>query len=625
MPFSERTARFREQREQEQQQRRAEERRQSALDQRLEDDREHQRQEERREEAAREWREVEASLEAARVRHATLREQLRSHKVAENREAARRREQRNLFLSELREGLRARRVEAETALKPEQSDRSEKQPTRPLAKKAADPSRTRRNDEKPAERKSDKKHARAASESESAQKNSGRIKPAGLRIEPVPHRPLPERRPQRRDESRDISARRGLRRGLPRSLPKEEKSGGVHPIDALRATIVKRRRQEKRRAERITARVDEARSRQQAVRDPRQRREDQQREAPDTTPENHPSSPLVDRIPSGAISDSLPWLVVRGNQIVTLNGDPIILRGISLLGMDTASPDAQRGFAAGAGITAPVLDAILAWGANLIRLAINQDRVTQGFATWNSADYLADLDRIVEYAASHGAYTLLSLRETNNPIQGEPQPGHDSIAMWRLLGQRYAGEPAVLFDLYTGPHTTIEDDSNSSADDWTLWTTWVQIAVADLRLVHPRSLCFVSGLEAGTNLSGFPVIGTNGEPIPNLVYTAQLFPSLPNPLRAAAALAGRRPVLISEWGGSGAHISWGQQTALILRSAGIGWVAAHWNGEPPLVSDLNSRSVPTGFGNVVAREMILAGESPRAMQRSVAVFPFSNN
>jgi len=304
---------------------------------------------------------------------------------------------------------------------------------------------------------------------------------------------------------------------------------------------------------------------------------------------------------------------VRGSSLVTTAGDPIILRGVSLLGMDAAPPHPEGGFAGGAGVTEETLDAALGWGGAVVRIAINRDRVLGRSAHWSRRDYLADLDGIIRHAAHRGAYTLLSLRRldeesvfgtaagTANPIP--PQPDYGTIRMWRLLGERYADEPAVLFDLHTAPHAALPDDRSGFDTDWDRWTLWVQMAVAELRRVHPRAVCVVCGLKWGTDLSGFPVLGTGGNPIPNLVYGAHLAPSRHSPWPAVESLAHRHPVFITEWRGDDAHITWGERMALALAAAGVGWTAAHWDGDPPLVRTVGRRSLRTGFGTVVHRAL----------------------
>ena len=290
--------------------------------------------------------------------------------------------------------------------------------------------------------------------------------------------------------------------------------------------------------------------------------------------------------------------------------------------MDGAPPDAERGFAAGAGITDSAIDAILAWGANVIRVSINRQRVLNGSGTWTAEHYLRDLDWIVRRAAEAGAYTMLSLRRldestvfgTRSSSSGvrtpnviAPQPDYDTVGMWRVLGARYSDEPAVLFDLYTSPHAALADDLTGFDTDWNLWTLWVRLMVAEMRRMHPRALCLVSGLTWATDMSGLPVIGTEGEPVPNLVYTAHLSPNLESPWIAMRALGRWHPLFVTEWGAN-TEIGWCERTALVLRDAGIGWTAAHWNGEPSLARATGrqtSPTAPTPFGLVVRRALAL--------------------
>jgi hypothetical protein len=256
----------------------------------------------------------------------------------------------------------------------------------------------------------------------------------------------------------------------------------------------------------------------------------------------------------------------------------------------------------------------------VIRLAINRGRVLSGAGPWNAFDYLRELDRLIDRAARGGAYTMLSLRRldevtafgTRTNEQGvrvphdiAPQPDVDSVGMWRLIAERYAQEPAVLFDLYTAPHAPLPDDLTGYDTDWDRWTLWVQLAVADMQLVHPGPLCFVAGLDDGSDFSGFPVPGTAGDPIPGLVYAAHLSPRSPAMESCLRALARRQPVFVTEWGGRDADIAWGEKTALALSAAGIGWTAAHWNGEPGLVRLDRGRSAPTTFGRVVQRALAI--------------------
>jgi hypothetical protein len=143
------------------------------------------------------------------------------------------------------------------------------------------------------------------------------------------------------------------------------------------------------------------------------------------------------------------------------------------------------------------------------------------------------------------------------------------------------------------------------------------MAVAELRRVHPRALCFVAGLDGATDVSGFPLLGTANEPIPGLVYAVHLYPRRAAAPAALRALARRHPVFVSEWGGQDVDLAWGERTAMLLRAEGIGWTAAHWSGETRLAFRRGQELRPSLFGGVVRRALAIAGEPP-ARPRIVA-------
>jgi hypothetical protein len=411
--------------------------------------------------------------------------------------------------------------------------------------------------------------------------------------------------------------------------------------ESQRESIRQQRREEERAAEQAAARrmaAQQAQLEQRQQEEQTQARRSMMREANRAARQESgvqtptpASNPLQDRIPSGILSGTLPWLQVSGNRIVNPLGDPVTLRGVNLLGMENAEPDSESGFAAGAGITEETIATILTWGVNVIRVAINRSRVLNGYGEWSGWDYLTDLDSIIQQAASGGAYTLLSLRQlddvtifgTTTDTNGQrvpnyiaPQPDYDAIGMWRLLGERYADEPSVLFDLYTAPHAPLPDDLTGYDSDWDLWTLWVQMMVAELRRMHPRALCFVSGLANGTDIRGFPILGTANQAIPNLIYTVHLYPQFGGLRPDMQTLHRTYPLFVTEWGGRYTNLTWGERIAQSLQASAIGWTAAHWNAEPLLANRVKQQIIPTAFGLVVQRALALTGE-PLAARRSV--------
>lgn len=571
MAFSSNGARVKQRRQEERQRQREEDRRQAELERRLEEECEREREEERRQKALRQSQEFEAANEA----RAAFLVRFRQQKRAERRSMEQKQDRRDILRQLL---CAANRLE--------------------------------RNEE------------RNEAELESMRGAESKRKSAKQR--------QIERKQNEVESLRREAARQAQQQEL-RETQRQEKQNAENEAERRSATRVARR-EEKCNAEREVEQAEALRQYKRLVKFAEQRevtrsaqiREAQQeRQRQQEQRLSHATNQLLDRIPSGSISGSLPWLRVSGNRVVDLDSVHVRLRGVNLPGLDSSPVDSELGFAAGAGITRETIDTVLSWGTNVIRVAINQQRVLKGSGVLSGWDYLADLDWIIRHAAEGGAYTMLSLRRLDEstvfgtlpganaerlPNVIAPQPDYDTVGMWRLIGERYSDEPAVLFDLYTSPHSALVDDLTGFDTDWDLWTLWVRMIVAELRRQHPRALCFVSGLNWAADLSGLPIVGTEGQPIPNLVYSAHVYPRRDTPLAAICALSRSHPVFVTEWGGWQSDISWGERTAMVLRDVVAGWTAAHWNAEPPLIQASGSRLAPTAFGAVVRRELAMAGD-----------------
>src|SRR5262249_21148314 len=152
-------------------------------------------------------------------------------------------------------------------------------------------------------------------------------------------------------------------------------------------------------------------------------------------------------------------------------GAPLQLKGVNRSGLEYAEPG-ELGFLHSAGITESELYEIIeTWRCNVIRVPFNQDYVLHGRGRHSAESYRLALDRIVGWAASMGAYTLLDLQwldtdtifgHLNNGSENHiaPLPTERTIELWAILAERYQHEPAVLFDLYNEPHDPLPDDSN---------------------------------------------------------------------------------------------------------------------------------------------------------------------
>ena len=327
--------------------------------------------------------------------------------------------------------------------------------------------------------------------------------------------------------------------------------------------------------------------------------------------------PLRQRFPNGALSAGLGWLRADGNLLVDELDAPVQIRGVTLRYLERAE---AQGTTYAPPISREELGLLQAWGATAVTVPIAQDLALIGSGEASGEDYLEALDGTISAAADAGLYTVvqLSLLSSTLPTHAgpgaqdrfePPLPNPASVDLWSLLAQRYAGEAAVLFDLFRSPHDPAAGDSLAALlprVTWTVWNDWLLSMLGAVRRAAPRSIAILRGLARGVDLGGFPLHYSDGTEPANVVYAAET--GLAGDGRPPAALArlGRsHPVGVFTW-----RTRPGEETAVVaagrrLARAGFHWIAADWAGiEMPLVRRRADRVVrPTPLGLAFASAM----------------------
>src|SRR5437764_612512 len=140
------------------------------------------------------------------------------------------------------------------------------------------------------------------------------------------------------------------------------------------------------------------------------------------------------------LSGKLPRLRAQGNRIVNPQGELTLLRGVNRSGLEYSEPD-HDSFVSAAGMSGHEFRWIAwHWKANVFRIPFNQSWALHGCGDKSAEDYLRDLDRVITWAATSGAYTILDLqcldtvRNFGPPRQFVPPlPDLDTPRLWATL------------------------------------------------------------------------------------------------------------------------------------------------------------------------------------------------
>jgi len=294
------------------------------------------------------------------------------------------------------------------------------------------------------------------------------------------------------------------------------------------------------------------------------------------------------------------------------------LRGINRSGLEyvTATGDDVL---ARAGICADEFDEIKEWGTNLVRIPFNQSHAL-GRNGVDSAAYLRALDHAVELARTRRMYTLLDLQwldftfprghlSDSRPNFVAPLPNADSLEVWSQMASRYRDDTSVLYDIFNEPHDPLADDPEDLLgirSDGSLfpllqrrvhfaeWIPWARHLAAAIRAHNPSALIFISGIDWGYDLRGFPIAG-----LENVVYSTHVYPGKKESWHSAfGRLSRKHPVFVGEWGGTEKDLPWGRKLQDYFNRHEIGWAAWSWCDHPRLVESGSSYR-PTAFGQLV--------------------------
>jgi endoglucanase len=211
--------------------------------------------------------------------------------------------------------------------------------------------------------------------------------------------------------------------------------------------------------------------------------------------------------------------------------------------------------------------AIASWGANAVRIPLNEDCWLGINGQPNSneganppltmAGYRQEIENYVTDLNAHGIYAILDLHwsapGTQVALEQQPMPDEDhSPAFWTSVAATFKNNPAVVFDLFNEPYDPTDPRSGNDAnpEDEVSWNCWE------------------TGTRQGPN--GGPACTTAAYDETNSKTSTYQIAGLQSLVNAVRNTGARQPVLVggldfsndlSQWAGHAPHDPLNQEAA----------------------------------------------------------------
>jgi len=296
-----------------------------------------------------------------------------------------------------------------------------------------------------------------------------------------------------------------------------------------------------------------------------------------------------------------PALRVLRNEIVTILGEPVQLRGVNVCSMEWSNE--------GENVVKSAKTAVSVWKANLIRLPVSQDRWL-GKAPGQidgGTGYRKVVDQVLDICRESNTYLMIDLHWANAGQWGKnigqrAMPDDNSTIFWVDVAKRYQNDPCVLFDLFNEPRDV----------DWFVWkdggpvaekqkdgstlnyrTPGMQGLLDGIRATGAKNLVVAGGLDWAYDLRGIGAGNSLKDPKGNgVVYGTHVYPWKKDWDKMFGFLTDKYPVFVGE---VGCEVDekyedpyvWGPTVMAYIQSKKLSWAAwsFHPTASPSLIRD----------------------------------------
>lgn len=232
------------------------------------------------------------------------------------------------------------------------------------------------------------------------------------------------------------------------------------------------------------------------------------------------------------ISQTKPWLHVDGNQIKDTTGNPVTLRGVSIIAPEYATGNPYNPKTP-AEYIAWLADSARGWYSGIVRLPLCEINTTPETA-------YKFIDPLVQQAIGLGLYVIIDFHNVSNYGNGGTSQT-TVMNFWKLFASKYADASNVLFEVYNEP---------VNPADWSQWKSFIQPVVNAIRAVAPENIILMGSPQWSTYTNyaiSNPVAGNN------IVYVYHIYPNQGTPTSSLlnskfGNAANSIPVMITEFG-----------------------------------------------------------------------------
>lgn len=246
--------------------------------------------------------------------------------------------------------------------------------------------------------------------------------------------------------------------------------------------------------------------------------------------------PFPDAVPAqpALYSDNKTKIIlsVNGANIVDNKGEKIILKGL-------VRPSLEWN-AQGENLSEPDLKNIKSWGANVIRIDLNQNYWFKSGPSTEIGSYKQIINAMIYYAIQNHMAVILDLHWTEDGHQSN-MANKDSLRFWKEVATEYKNFGTVLFELFNEP-TGI--DQNVWLNGNESYAGYQQLYNA-VRSVGAENICIINGLGWGYDLSfineNFKIKGYN------IVYGSHPY-NRTDLTQNFTTILGKYPIIFTEFG-----------------------------------------------------------------------------